>query len=565
MEWKDIEKDILDKIYNGEKYGAELEGPFIDIKRCPINLKGTIHFCRSMAVCFANANGGTLILGTENRVKGPAAFSGCRDYQIWDIIKGVRDGTHDPINVEVIYHNYKGFNLIEVKIPKGSYEGAHSLSDGSQTVRKGADCLPLYPGARNPKFIQPEIMDYSRSSIEQLEIDDFSKDELKQLKNTIRMNKSSSDFLKMEDEDLLKALGILHENDKGNLKATTAGLLFLGSEENLKTYLPQSEIIFQSIDKNEKIIFEERFHGGLISIVFNLYNFYKKYNTTHDLFTGLVHVTIPKMPDIVLRESVLNALTHREYCLQASIFFKDYPDRIEVINPGAFIGDISPNNILYHIPVWRNRLISEIFQQVGLVNRSGIGIDIMYRELLSSGKEPPQFNEDGSQITLTINDNIDENFAKYLNELERSGKSLPLDEMIILSKFRTKDKLKTKEIALSIQRNEENTKKLLNKMHKERKLERNGVGTGTTYRLSAKMYASLGDALGYFRNGELEKTRYKELIIETLSKNGKITNDDTQKLTGLDRVHSLKLLTELVDEEKIYLIGKGRGAYYQIK
>lgn len=564
MEWKEIENE-LDKIYSGVNFGAEIEGQFIDFKRCPDKIKGVIHFCRKMAVCFANAHGGTLILGVEDRIKGPSAFSGCQDFNIWDISKGVREGTKQPVNVDVSYHNYRGKNLIEIKIPKGPYEGAHALTDGSQSTRRGADCQPLFPEAKSPKFVQAEALDYSRSIVDGLTIDDLDSNELKRLRDVITFNESFSDFLRLNDEDLLKSLGMIQEDTRGNLKITAAALLFLGKSNLISNNIPQSELVFLAFGKNDREANEERFTGGLLSIVLDFQEYYNtNYNKVNHLDTGLFEIKIPKIPDAVLREALLNALTHREYQIQTSIFFKDYSDRIELTNPGEFIGDITPDNILYHSPIWRNRLIAEIFQKIGLVRRSGLGIDRMYQNLLNVGKEPPQFIEQSSEITLIISDYIDENFAKYLSSLEQKGESLPLDEMIVLSKLRSQDKLKIKEVANVIQRAEGRAKILLNRMFRERKIERYGSGTGTYYRLSAKLYNQLGDALGYYRNGHLEKSKYKEMIMKALHDRKRITNQDVQNLTSLDRDHAYLLLRELETENKVQLHGSGRGSHYKI-
>lgn len=565
MDWKEIENK-LDDVYSGLKFGAEIEGQFIDVKKCPEKIRDLIILCRKMAVCFANAYGGTLVLGVEDRIKGPSAFSGCKDFNIWDITKGIREGTRQPVHTTVEYHNYKGINLIEIKIPKGPYEGAHALTDGSQSTRRGAECQPLFPEAKSPKFVQAEAMDYSRSVVNNLSFDDLDKNEIQKLKDTIKINDSSSDFLKLNDEDLLKSLSMVHEDLGGDTNITAAAILFLGNKNTISNKIPQSELVFLEYGKNDREVTEERFTGSLLSIVLGFQEYYNlNYNKIYYLDTGLFEIKIPKIPDAVLRESLLNAITHREYQIQTSTFFKHYNDRVELTNPGEFIGNITPNNILYHNPVWRNRLIAEIFQKIGLVRRSGLGIDRMYRHLLNAGKEPPQFIEQGSEITLIISDNIDENFAKYLNNLEQKGDSLPLDEMIILSMLRSQDKLKTRELSSAIQRTEQKTKSLLTKMSRERKLDRYGTGTGTYYRLSAKMYSQFGDTLGFYRNGQLEKSRYKQLILETLDVKKKITNDEVQSLTSLDRVHSYMLLKELAEAKNIELIGKGRGSYYQKK
>ena len=73
MDWKDIEKK-LDQIYSGQKCAEDIEGQFLEIKKCPKKMKDVIRFCREMAVCFANAEGGSLVLGIDNDMKGPEVY-----------------------------------------------------------------------------------------------------------------------------------------------------------------------------------------------------------------------------------------------------------------------------------------------------------------------------------------------------------------------------------------------------------------------------------------------------------------------------------------------------------
>jgi len=563
MDWEEVEKK-LDKIYAGEKCGDEIEGEFLEVKHCPKNFMSLIQKCRKMAVCFGNSNGGTFVLGVEDKIKGPEAFTGCPDFNVWDIAKEVREGTKKPVHVRVEYHSYKGIELIEVKVPKGPFEGAHSLTDGRQYKRAGADCLPMYAEYVSPKFRQPEQQDYSRSIVDGITIDDLDKNEINIVKKVIQSIDPSSDFLQLTDDiDLLKSLGMLEEKDDGELDITLAGLLFVGEKSVIANNVPESEMVFLAYDKNDREDIERRYSGGLLSIVMDFQDFYNKnFNDIHHVDTGLFELKIPKIPDKVLREALLNAITHREYRVPSSIFFKHYSDRIELVNPGDFMGDITPNNILHHSPVWRNRLISEIFQRIGLVRRSGIGVDRMYHYLLYMGKEPPIYNDESYEVTLTIYDNIDEGFAEYLHKLEIDNKPLPLDEMIILSKLKSSDRIYTKEVSKILQRSIEESKNVLNRMYHKRLLDRHGATRGTYYRLSNKMYREFGDSIGYIRNGDIEKRKQKELILQTLRERYRISNKEAQDLLALDKNQAYRILNELREEGMIVMKGRGRGAFY---
>jgi ATP-dependent DNA helicase RecG len=564
MEWKEIEK-LLDKIYDGKKTGEDIEGQFIDVKSFPPHNEELMHICKKVSVAFSNSNGGTIVFGVENKIVGPDAFTGCPlDTELWKIDKGVRDGTKQSVHVRSTFHTYKGIELIEVNVPQGLFEGAHAFTDGRAWYRSGKECVPMPPDFYTSKAIQPERIDYSRFYVENLEFDDLDKNEIDTLRKHLGNTIGSKDFLKHKDDiDLLKALRVVHETSDGKLEFTVSSLLFLGKEESIKEHCPCSEIVFIAYDEKGREQTLVRYGKGLLSNVIEFQKMYdREYNLVHHLDTGLFEVEIKKIPDEVFREAILNAIAHREYRIQSCIFFKHYPDRIELKNPGDFCGDITTRNILNHIPVWRNFLLSDIFLRVGLVRKLGWGVDTIYQCLLNHGKEPPIYQESGQEITLTIFDRIDEGFAKYLQNLENNNQGLPLDEMIILSKLKSQDRITTNEAAEAIQRNQESARMLLDRMFDNNKLERGGVGKGRYYRFSSNLYKTFEKSVNYVRDSDIEKRRQKQMIIEFITDRGSINNNEAQSLLNIARENAYRLFKEMEKEELIKQTGKNRYAKY---
>ena len=70
---------------------------------------------------------------------------------------------------------------------------------------------------------------------------------------------------------------------------------------------------------------------------------------------------------------------------------KQYPDRIVIENPGGFLDGITENNIITHPSVPRNKLIAETLQNLKYVQRTGQGVDIMFKDMVSMGKPYPRY------------------------------------------------------------------------------------------------------------------------------------------------------------------------------
>ena len=107
----------------------------------------------------------------------------------------------------------------------------------------------------------------------------------------------------------------------------------------------------------------------------------------------------------VFQEALLNALSHRDYQNTSAVYVKHYPDKIVIENPGGF-----------------------------LVQRTGQGVDIIFREMISSGKPYPKYHAYNEAVSLTIFSAIDDiEFVKFIaQEQNRLQRSMPLSELMIL-------------------------------------------------------------------------------------------------------------------------------------
>ena len=87
---------------------------------------------------------------------------------------------------------------------------------------------------------------------------------------------------------------------------------------------------------------------------------------------------IPSFNKGAIREAILNACCHRLMLIQSDVVIKQYPDSITITNAGGFPSGVDMNNILTVHSVPRSKLMSEILQKTGLVERSGQGVDKLY-------------------------------------------------------------------------------------------------------------------------------------------------------------------------------------------
>ena len=119
---------------------------------------------------------------------------------------------------------------------------------------------------------------------------------------------------------------------------------------------------------------------------------------------GFFIFDIPTFNESVVREAILNAVSHRNYQLAGSVFIRQFPDRLVIESPGGLPNGISLDNILdRQIP--RNRRIAEILALCGLVERSGQGMNIIYETSVKEAKPLPDFTGETSKLTEELHQN----------------------------------------------------------------------------------------------------------------------------------------------------------------
>lgn len=146
----------------------------------------------------------------------------------------------------------------------------------------------------------------------------------------------------------------------------------------------------------------------------------------------------------VVREAVLNAISHRSFQIQSDVVIKQYPDKLIITNAGGFPIGVDINNILTTNSVPRSKRMSEVLQKTGLVERSGQGVDKMFYNCIMEGKSLPDYSgTDAYQVSLTLESTIeDEAFLLFIRREQANrdnAKKLNVFDLLTLYKVRKGD------------------------------------------------------------------------------------------------------------------------------
>lgn len=111
---------------------------------------------------------------------------------------------------------------------------------------------------------------------------------------------------------------------------------------------------------------------------------------------GLQRHEIPRLPLVVLREAIANAVAHRSYEVTGTpIRVELRPDAVRVISPGGLPEPVTEENIR-DAQSARNLHIIRVLRQAGLAEDAGRGVDVMVDSMRSELLDPPSFRDLGT-------------------------------------------------------------------------------------------------------------------------------------------------------------------------
>lgn len=109
------------------------------------------------------------------------------------------------------------------------------------------------------------------------------------------------------------------------------------------------------------------------------------------------------IPDISIRELVINAIMHRDFSRTNSfITIEIFSDRIEITNPGGLVPDISVDRLIDHPSVCRNEVLADFLRKVELAEERGSGVDNAIEAIEVYGLPPINFQSQRDYFKATI-------------------------------------------------------------------------------------------------------------------------------------------------------------------
>lgn len=493
----------------------------------------------------ANECGGHLILGVDD--KFPHNVVGTNAFQNPDSLKKeLLDSLKLRIEIEELAYDGKRVLIFEIT---SRPIGMPLQYKGASYMRVGESLEPMTPEQLKRIFDEAQP-DFSAEICNKAALSDLNELAIDELRNLWSKKSQNTQILTIPVDQLLADAELLVDG-----KLNYAALVLLGKKESLGKFLPNAEIIFEYRSSESNISTQQRedYRTGFLAIHNKLWHQVNLRNELEHIQEGLFIRDIPNFNEEVIREALLNAVCHRDYNLQNSVFIRQYPKLLEIESPGGFPAGITPENIIYkQYP--RNRRIAEVFQKCGLVERSGQGADKMFRLSIEEAKPRPDYSKsDAFAVLLRIRAEIQD--IQFLNFFENVYSEKKI-------KWTTQDLILMDDIRIGKSPLPKYQDSLL-RLTEQGIVEKFGRGRGVKYILSKRFYTFLGEKGVYTRKKGLGIEEKKALIIKHLKNYGKGTISEFQDvIPSSNREYIKYLLKVLRDEKQIKFEGSKKSGFW---
>ena len=332
---------------------------------------------------FANAAGGTLLIGVDDKGKTVGVSMDNTSRSRLQNILNCIEPRIDISTTEVIV-NDKTILCLECNSGK---EKPYTVS-GSIIVRNGANSEKITSVQRMRDFFQfADRIFFDEAICKKFNYpNDFDSKLFKDFLHTAGV----SDLL--ADETIISNLQLV--TDDHHFKNGT--VLFFGKEP--QKFYEQAVtrcLLFKGVNKTH-IIDDKIFSGNLIQQYNNALAFlFQKLNINYIIEGIGPRKEVLEIPEEVFKEALINALCHRDYYEKGAVTHVEiFEDRVEISNPGGLVNSIAREDFGKK-SLSRNALVFGLFLRMNLAEKVGSGINRMKDEMAKANLPEPVFSLEG--------------------------------------------------------------------------------------------------------------------------------------------------------------------------
>lgn len=498
-------------------------------------------------VAFANAQGGTLYIGIEDKSLVPLAEQTVTENEINDTVSRLHSLCFNVslTSSGLIKHQNGGEYFKIIVAP--SIKSIATTSDGKIYLRIADKCEPV----RNE--------DIQRLSIEKgayqwellatrFSLADIPVENVKKFASDIRESDRVKDHVKqMSDLEIME-----HYNLIDGEIVTNLGVLWLGNAKQrsrISFPITVQYIVYNHLEQKVRKI---EWHDNVLNpkeLLLAIESEATELSYSYEFPDGLFRKQIRHYHPKVLRELLLNAFAHKSFTISSDIMICVYPDRMEISNPGGLPLGVTKDNIL-HQRHRRNPYFITIMSDLKLMEGEGSGYDLIYELNGMEAKRPPVIESSFNETKVTLYSDIQNVDVLPLLDYTLSNYKLSQKGYIAFGAIAAEAKMQATKLSAYLQlSDDERLRTYVEPLLKDGIINKKGTKKGTTYYINPKLIANSKANIKTSLK-TIEPYALKALILEDLKYHPQsLISEIAERLPDVERSDLQKMVYSMVGNE----------------
>jgi len=370
---------------------------------------------------FANADGGTLVIGIHDKSRELEGINSFGEDKINDFINAPKDCCK-PMPA----YQEEFIDIINSKGEPDRLLLLHIQESIDQIIRTTKESTWLRIGDRSREMLGEDLKNLEYAKNARHYEDELNQDATMEDLDEEIIAKYVS-IVGGEDlpvEQILRARGFIKKKDGNEYLTNAAVLLF---SKNVYQFYPNCRIrflrydgTFAQVGTKINIVRDTTVEEPILKIIDKAKGFIASQLREFTMLnpqTGKF-IIVPEYPEFAWQEGIVNAVTHREYAMSGSyIKVSMYDDRLEIESPGKLPNIVTVDNIR-DTRYSRNPRISRILTEFGWVRELNEGVKRIYSDMEAFFLDPPVYSEPDQTVKLILKNNF------VMRTLRQEGRTL---------------------------------------------------------------------------------------------------------------------------------------------
>lgn len=377
--------DIQQLLLSGESEAAEFKQSLGEMKE----ILETIG-------AFANGEGGVIVVGVTPKGKVSGVDIGKDTLEA--LANGIQQQTDPKVFPSIHLAEVEGRTLIVVRVAKSSFKPVLVQGRGYKRVGRSNHVLASNEWTR--LFFTNKGVSWDAGAVVGATFDDIDPEALRLFLRRAKQERNMAIDLDTPLAEALAKLELLYEDHPNR-----AAVLLFGKRPQ-RFFFP-AELRCARFKGTEPIHFIDMkvMEGNITAQVTAAMEFIQRHISmaAEIVATQVERIDRWEYPLEALREAIINAVCHRDYCDSANIQVRIFDDRLEVWSPGLLPEGIAIADLYRtHNSHPRNHRIAHAFFLINYIEKWGTGTLRMAELCREAGLPEPEYNERSGAVVVTF-------------------------------------------------------------------------------------------------------------------------------------------------------------------